>query len=71
MPQTARKRGRAAASGVKSLQPMLARARTLPIQRSVDVAVPIEVADIDVVDVGLRALISSVATAEEAGAPVP
>jgi uncharacterized membrane protein len=35
---------RAATSGIKSLEPMLARARTLPIQRSVDVAVPIDVA---------------------------
>jgi uncharacterized membrane protein len=35
---------RAASRGIKSLEPMLARARTLPIQRSVDVAVPIDVA---------------------------
>jgi uncharacterized membrane protein len=35
---------RAATSGIKSLEPMLARARTLPIQRSLDVAVPIDVA---------------------------
>jgi uncharacterized membrane protein len=35
---------RAVTSGVRSLEPLLARARTLPIQRSVDVAVPIDVA---------------------------
>jgi uncharacterized membrane protein len=35
---------RAATSGIRSLEPLLARARTLPIQRSVDIAVPIDVA---------------------------